>query len=309
MSSSSTRKDDSSGTRCGFVAIVGRPNVGKSTLLNSLLGQKISITSKKPQTTRHQILGIKTEKTYQAIFVDTPGLHLTEKKALNRALNRASSNAVRDADVLVFLVDQDYWNDEDEFVLNKVKNASAVKLLAINKVDCLSSKDRLLPVMDRLQNLCDFNAIVPVSATKGTNLDELEKAIVKALPENGFFFPDDQLTDRSERFMAVEIVREKIMRQLGDEIPYDVAVEIEKFKDEGRLLRINVLILVEREGQKKIIIGQQGAKIKRIGTDARKDMESMFERKVMLELWVKVKSGWSDNERALQSLGYSDPHL
>ena len=293
-------------TQCGYVAIVGRPNVGKSTLLNRILGQKISITSRKPQTTRHQILGIKTEANHQAIYVDTPGLHRTEKKALNRVLNKASSTALKDADVVVFVVDRERWSDEDQYVLEKVSAARGTKILAINKIDRLEGKNKLLPFIERLSQECSFEHIVPISAEQGTNIDSLEKVIFDALPESIHFYPEDQVTDRSERFLAMEIVREKVMRQLGEEIPYEVTVEIEQFKQEGRLLRINALILVEREGQKKIVIGQKGERIKRIGIDARKDMENLFEHKVMLELWVKVRSGWSDDERALKSLGYDD---
>ncbi|OZG70617.1 GTPase Era [Hahella sp. CCB-MM4] len=293
-------------THCGYVAIVGRPNVGKSTLLNRILGQKISITSRKPQTTRHQILGVKTEGDCQAIYVDTPGLHRSEKKALNRVLNKAASTALKDADVIVFVVDRDHWSDEDQYVLDKVAAARAFKILAINKVDRLEDKNRLLPFIERLNSECDFSHIIPISAERGTNVDKLEEVIGEALPESIHFYPEDQITDRSERFLAMEIVREKVMRQLGEEIPYEVAVEIEQFKQEGKLLRINALILVEREGQKKIVIGHKGERIKRIGIDSRKDMERLFEHKVMLELWVKVKSGWSDNERALKSLGYDD---
>ncbi len=293
-------------TQCGYVAIVGRPNVGKSTLLNRILGQKISITSRKPQTTRHQILGIKTEANHQAIYVDTPGLHRAEKKALSRVLNKASSTALKDADVIVFVVDRERWSDEDQYVLEKVSAARGTKILAINKIDRLEDKNKLLPFIERLSQECEFAHIVPISAEQGTNIERLEKVIFEALPDSIHFYPEDQVTDRSERFLAMEIVREKVMRQLGEEIPYEVTVEIEQFKQEGKLLRINALILVERDGQKKIVIGQKGERIKRIGIDARKDMESLFEHKVMLELWVKVRSGWSDDERALKSLGYDD---
>ncbi|MBU6953723.1 MULTISPECIES: GTPase Era [unclassified Hahella] len=293
-------------SRCGYVAIVGRPNVGKSTLLNHILGQKISITSKKPQTTRHQILGIKTEGDYQAIYVDTPGLHQLDKKALNRVLNKASSSAIKDADVIVFVVDRKRWTEEDDYVLSKIAKVNRPRILAINKVDKLENKDDLLPFIDKVQKMCEFQHIIPLSALRGLNIDRLETVINEMLPQGIHFFPEDQITDRSERFMAVEIIREKVMRQLGNEVPYEIAVEIEQFKREGALLRISALILVEREGQKKIVIGQKGERIKRIGSDARKDMEKLFESKVMLETWVKVKSGWSDNERALQSLGYDD---
>lgn len=293
-------------TQCGFVAIVGRPNVGKSTLLNRLLGQKISITSKKPQTTRHQIVGIKTESHYQIVFVDTPGLHRKEKTALNRALNKASGSALRDADIIVVLVDRNRWSDEDEFVISKLASSRAVKLLALNKIDAMESKNDLLPAIAKIQSICKFAEVVPVSALDGTNLDTLERLLVDRLPASGFLFPEDQVTNRSERFMAMEIIREKLMRQLGSELPYDIAVAIEQFREEEGLIRIHGLILVDRESQKKIVIGRHGAKLKRVGTDARKDMEKLFDNKVMLELWVKVKSGWSDDERALQSLGYSE---
>jgi len=291
--------------KCGFVAIVGRPNVGKSTLLNNLLGQKISITSKKPQTTRHQILGIKTTTEAQIIFVDTPGLHTSGKKALNRALNKSSSTALKDADVIVLVVDRNRWTAEDEYVLSKITPTDAVRFLVINKIDILEKKSALLPAIAKIKTMCDFAEVVPVSATDGHNLDALEKLIVTVLPKGEWLFPGDQITDRSERFLAMEIVREKLMRQLGNELPYDIAVQIEQFKEDGRLIRIHALILVDRESQKRIVIGQQGAKLKRIGTDARKDMEQLFDRKVMLDLWVKVKSGWSNDESALQSLGYS----
>lgn len=292
--------------KCGFVAIVGRPNVGKSTLLNNLLGQKISITSKKPQTTRHQILGIKTIKQAQIIFVDTPGLHTNGKKALNRALNKSSSTALKDADVIVLVVDRNRWTAEDEYVLGKITSSDAVRFLVINKIDILEKKSALLPAIAKIKTLCDFAEVVPVSATDGHNLDALEKLIVAVLPGGELLFPGDQITDRSERFMAMEIVREKLMRQLGNELPYDIAVQIEQFKEDGRLIRIHALILVDRASQKRIVIGQQGAKLKRIGTDARKELEQLFESKVMLDLWVKVRTGWSNDERALQNLGYSD---
>ena len=268
-------------TRCGYVAIVGRPNVGKSTLLNHILGQKISITSRRPQTTRHQILGIKTQEDTQVVYVDTPGLHLTEHKAINRFMNKTASDSLKHVDVVVFVVDRTKWTDEDEMVLEKVKSANAPVILAINKVD--QSKEK-----------------------HGHNLLELEKVIDKYLPDSVHFFPEDQITDRSQRFLAAELVREKIMRQLGAELPYSVTVEIEEFKRNKTVLHISALILVERIGQKKIVIGDNGEQIKTIGRDARKDMEKLFDSKVMLNLWVKVKSGWSDDERALKSLGYRD---
>jgi len=291
---------------CGYVAIVGRPNVGKSTLLNYLLGQKISITSRKPQTTRHQVLGIKTEGSTQVIYVDTPGLHIGADKAINRYMNRAASSAIKDVDLILFLVDRTAFTDEDKMVLEQVIRSGLPTILVVNKVDLLDDKKALLPQLESLAALMDFEAIVPLSALHRHNVDELEAEIVQRLPEADHLFPEDQITDRSQRFLAAEIVREKIMRQLGDELPYAVAVEIEEFSHDGSTLHISALILVERKGQKRIIIGDGGSRLRGIGTEARKDMEVLFDNKVMLRLWVKVKSGWSDDERALRSLGYED---
>ncbi|MGE8294852.1 MAG: GTPase Era [Pseudomonas sp.] len=293
-------------TRCGYVAIVGRPNVGKSTLLNHILGQKLAITSRKPQTTRHNMLGIKTEGEVQAVYVDTPGLHKHNDKALNRYMNRSASTALKDVDVVVFVVDRMRWTDEDQLVLEKVQHVKCPILLAVNKADRLEDKSELLPHLNWLAEQLPQAEIVPISALQGQNLDTLEKLVGERLPESEHFYPEDQITDRSSRFLAAELIREKIMRQLGAELPYQITVEIEEFKQEGRILHIHGLILVERDGQKKIIIGDKGERIKRIGQDARKDMETMFDSKVMLNLWVKVKGGWSDDERALRSLGYLD---
>lgn len=293
-------------TRCGYVAIVGRPNVGKSTLLNHILGQKLAITSRKPQTTRHNMLGIKTEGNVQAVYVDTPGLHKHNDKALNRYMNRSASSALKDVDVVVFVVDRTRWTDEDQLVLEKVQHVKCPILLAVNKADRLEDKSELLPHLNWLAEQLPQAEIVPISALQGQNLDTLEKLVGERLPESEHFYPEDQITDRSSRFLAAELIREKIMRQLGAELPYQITVEIEEFKQEGRILHIHGLILVERDGQKKIIIGDKGERIKRIGQEARKDMETMFDSKVMLNLWVKVKGGWSDDERALRSLGYLD---
>ena len=292
--------------RCGYVSNVGRPNVGKSTLLNHILGQKISITSRKPQTTRHQVLGIKTEADHQVIFVDTPGLHRGEDKAINRYMNKAASSAIRDVDLVLFLVDRTAWTEEDQLVLEHVQRANLPTVLVVNKVDLLEDKNVLLPHLQALADRGEFKAIVPVSALRQRNVDSLEQEIIKYLPESEHFYPEEQITDRSQRFLAAEIVREKIMRQLGDELPYAVTVEIEEFALESDVAHISALILVERKGQKKIIIGEKGSRLRSIGTDARKDMERLFDCKVMLRLWVKVKSGWSDDERALRSLGYDD---
>jgi len=294
-------------THCGFIAIVGRPNVGKSTLLNQLLGQKISITSRKPQTTRHRIMGIHTEGDYQAIYVDTPGLHMEEKRAINRLMNRAASSSIGDVEMVIFVVEGTKWTADDEMVLNKLKDGRVPVLLAINKIDNLTDKSILLPHLQFLGQQMSFMDVVPISAEKGDNVDTIASIVRKRLPEAEHHFPEDYITDRSQRFMASEIIREKLMRFLGAELPYSVAVEIEQFvTNERGGLTINGLILVEREGQKKMVIGNKGAKIKVIGTEARRDMEDMFESKVHLELWVKVKSGWADDERALRSLGYTD---
>lgn len=294
-------------TYCGFIAIVGRPNVGKSTLLNKILGQKISITSRKAQTTRHRIVGIKTEGAYQKIYVDTPGLHIEEKRAINRLMNRAASSAIGDVDLIIFVVDGTHWNADDEMVLNKLRNAKAPVVLAINKVDNIKNKDDLLPFITELSSKFNFAHIVPISAQRGNNVHELEKIVRQSLREGVHHFPEDYVTDRSQRFMASEIIREKLMRFTGEELPYSVTVEIEQFKvNERGTYEINGLILVEREGQKKMVIGAGGQKIKTIGMEARADMERLFDNKVHLELWVKVKSGWADDERALRSLGYMD---
>jgi GTP-binding protein Era len=297
---------DTPTTRCGYVAIVGRPNVGKSTLINHILGQKLAITSRKPQTTRHTMLGIKTEGAVQAVYVDTPGMHKDNDKALNRYMNKTASAALKDVDVVIFVVDRTRWTDEDQMVLERVQYVEGPVILAINKTDRLEDKAALIPHLEWLQQQLPKAEVVPISAQQGHNLDTLESLIGNYLPENEHFFPEDQITDRSSRFLAAELVREKIMRQLGAELPYQITVEIEEFKQQGATLHIHALILVERDGQKKIIIGDKGERIKRIGMEARKDMEQMFDAKVMLNLWVKVKGGWSDDERALRSLGYGD---
>ena len=302
-----TEQSENQETYCGFIAIVGRPNVGKSTLLNKILGQKISITSRKAQTTRHRIVGIHTEGAYQAVYVDTPGLHIEEKRAINRLMNRAASSAIGDVDLIIFVVDGTHWNADDEMVLNKLRQARAPVVLAINKIDNVKNKDELLPFITELSGKFDFAEIIPISAQRGNNVQKLQEIVRKSLKKGIHHFPEDYVTDRSQRFMASEIIREKLMRFMGDELPYSVTVEIEQFKvNERGTYEINGLILVEREGQKKMVIGHGGQKIKTIGTEARADMERLFDNKVHLELWVKVKSGWADDERALRSLGYMD---
>lgn len=292
--------------RCGHVAIIGRPNTGKSTLLNYLVGQKLSITSRKPQTTRHQILGIKTGDDYQILFVDTPGMHVDAPRAINRMMNRAASSSLVDVDVVLMVVDRTAWTENDERVLSHLAHCEAPVILVVNKVDLLRDKDELLPHLASLQQKGDFAAIVPLSALRKQNIDALEREIVSRLPERDFLFPEDQITDKSMRFLAAEIVREKIMRQLGDELPYATAVEVEEFVEDKGILHISALILVERRGQKLILIGEGGSRLRSIGSEARRDMEKLFDGKVMLRLWVKIKSGWSDDDRALKSLGYDD---
>lgn len=290
--------------RCGVIAIVGRPNVGKSTLLNHLLGQKLSITSRKPQTTRNQVLGVRTDGHLQFIFVDTPGLHLGQSKAINQAMNKAASSALNGVDLILFLCDRAKWTEEDEFVMSLIAQQSSPAALVVNKVDLIQDQSTLLPFIEGLSSRFEFDAVLPVSALRSRGLDELVKYLERHVPEGPHLFPEDQITDRSQRFLAAELVREKIIRQLGDELPYAAAVEIESFAEDDRgVLHIHALILVERDGQKKILIGESGDRLKSIGTSARKDMEKAFDSKVMLKLWVKVKSGWSDDARALKTLG------
>lgn len=293
----------------GFVAIIGRPNVGKSTLMNHLIGQKISITSRKPQTTRNRILGIDTDGEYQAAYVDTPGLHRQEARAINHLMNRAAESALGDVDLVLFVVDPFVWNDDDEMAFARVRQANKAgcpTVLILNKLDQLGDKKKLLPVIEKISEKLNFEAVIPVSALKGVNLPEVKKIIKDYLPEGEHLFDDDSVTDRSQRFLAAEIVREKLMRQMGDELPYSATVEIEEFREDGELLRISAAILVERDGQKKMVIGAGGQRVKKIGSEARIDMERLFDSKVFLKLFVKVKAGWADDKRALKSLGYDD---
>lgn len=291
--------------RCGYVAIVGRPNVGKSTLLNHILGQKLSITSRKPQTTRHNIVGIKTEGAVQTIYVDTPGQHLGQNKAINRYMNQSAQTAMADVDLILFMVDKTAWTPEDEQVAKRLESVDRPVILVVNKVDQLRRREELLPHLQVLAEKLKVDEIVPISALRNDNLDRLESLIMARLPEGQHLFADDQITDRSMRFIAAEIIREKITRQVGDELPYEAAVEIEEYEDGPATTFISAAILVERDGQKRILVGEKGSRIKLIGQEARLEIERMIERKVMLKLWVKVKAGWSDDERALRSLGYT----
>lgn len=302
--------------RTGYVAIVGRPNVGKSTLMNHILGQKLSITSRKPQTTRHRIMGIYTDELLQAIFVDTPGIHGKEVRAINERMNKAATSALADVDAVLFVVDGLKWVSDDELVFAKLQTLNVPIIAVVNKSDTVKDQVEMFALLQKLHDTQVFSDIVPVSALREHNLDELLRVIAKHLPVAEPIFDAEQVTDRSERFLASEMIREKVMRSSGDEIPYDLTVQIDTFKDEpahqdpktGKWRKavtfIDATIFVERQGQKAIVIGDKGEKIKQIGIDARQDMEAMFGKKVMLTLWVKVKKGWSDDDRALTSLGY-----
>jgi len=291
-------------TRFGFVAIVGRPNVGKSTLLNHILGFKLSITSRKPQTTRHRVLGIWTEEDIQIAFVDTPGMHTDQPKAMNRVMNQTAEQALSGVDAVVMLTDGKIWNELDERVYQKVKRSGCPKYWVINKVDKLNNKNELLPHIQGIVEDHPFDEVFPVSALKNLNLEPLLQAIKMQMPDGPFMYDEDQITDRSERFLAAEIVREQIMRQLGDEVPYETTVEIESFDHSGDRVGIHALISVERDGQKAILVGEGGGRLKQIGIEARKRLEDLLEAHVALKLWVKVRASWSNDERALKSLGY-----
>jgi len=292
--------------RCGYIAIVGRPNVGKSTLLNHILGMKLSITSRKPQTTRHQILGVKTQENIQAIYVDTPGIHQRRGTAINKYMNRAATSVLNDVDVILFVVQAKKWTEEDQAIIEKFKTVSCPIVLVVNKIDTLTSKKELLPLIDELSTQYDFAEILPVSALSGTNVEILEQKITPLLPENEHVYPDDQVTDRSMRFLASEIIREKLIRELGQELPYTSTVSIDKYVDDPDIVHIHATIYVESAGQKAIIIGKKGSRLKSIGTKAREDISKMIETKVYLNLWVKVREGWSNDERALRGLGYGE---
>jgi GTP-binding protein Era len=289
--------------RTGYLAVIGRPNVGKSTLTNRLVGAKISITSKKAQTTRHRIHGILTTGAAQFIFVDTPGFQMMHKNALNRLMNRSVTSSFADVDVILLVVEAGNWGSGEAEILRMLPVDKPV-LLVINKIDRLADKAELLPFIQKLASLHGFAEILPVSAEKGLGTDTLLTAARAYLPEGAAVFDADDITDRNERFLASEILREKLFRNLGEELPYGIAVEIEKFEQEGDLRRIHAAVIVDKDGHKPIVIGRGGERLKRISSDARKEMETLFGGKVWLETWVKVKGGWADDERALKSLGY-----
>lgn len=292
--------------KTGYVALIGRPNVGKSTLLNQLLGQKLSIVSRKPQTTRYRIVGIKTTDAAQILYVDTPGMHRAGARALNRYLNKAASSALVDVDVAVWLIDGRGFQSDDCLVAEKLMAAKVPAILAINKVDRIQDKRTLLPLIAEASERYPLVEIVPISGLRGISLDRLERSIIERLPEGPPVYPNDHLTDKPQRFFAAEIVREKLSYYLGDEVPYQLTVEIEAFKEEGNLIRIYAVIWVEREGQKRIVIGKQGELLKKVGQKARVELEEFLGRRVYLNLWVKIKPGWSDDEGLLKQLGYAD---
>lgn len=292
--------------RCGYVAIVGRPNVGKSTLLNRILGQKLAITCHKAQTTRHAILGIKTRPEGQMLFVDTPGIHQRGANALNRYLNRAARAALGDTDLALFVIESLRWTAEDAKALEAVASAGVPVIAVINKIDRVADKQALLPYLQALSVRHDFAALIPVSATHGDQVEALEQAVLAALPEAAPMFPEDQLTDRSERFFAAELVREQLMQRYGEELPYRTSVEIERFEQADGRYQIHALIWVERSSQKAIVIGKQGEALKAVASQARQEMQKLFDCPVHLEVWVKIKKSWSSDEAAIANLGYSE---
>ncbi|RUM76512.1 MAG: GTPase Era [Candidatus Thioglobus sp.] len=288
----------------GFIAVIGRPNVGKSTLVNELIGQKLSITSHRPQTTRHRIHAIDTRDNYQMVFVDTPGIHMGNKKAINSYMNRAASSSIKDVDMILWLVETGKWTKEDARVLEHVSQVDVPVILCINKIDKLKAAHEVLPFLEKIGQKYQPTDMFPLSAFKKNDTKALRELILKYLPEQEMIFDPDFITDRSEKFIVAEFIREKLMRHLEDELPYDITVEIEQYELDGKMQRISARILVDKASQKNIVIGNKGEMLKVIGTEARKSIEGFLDRKVFLKLWVKVSTGWSDDKRALASLGY-----
>ena len=292
--------------RCGYVALVGRPNVGKSTLMNDILGQKLSIVTAKPQTTRQQIAGIKTTDRGQVIYIDTPGIHLAAKKALNRYMNRIARASFHDVDLVLFLVEAGRWTKQDENVARSLKAVDVPVILVVNKIDLVPDKTRLLAFLDKDVKSDRFAEVLLVAAKSGDGVGHLEDRVLERLPFSRPFYDEDQFTNRSERFLAAELVREQLMLRLHQELPYALTVEIEEFKREGGVLRIGAIVWVERENQKQIVIGKGGDVLKQVGTRARHALQELFEEKIFLRMWVKVSRDWSDNVRALKQFGYED---
>ena len=296
-----------SATRCGFVAIVGRPNVGKSTLLNAIMGSKVSIVTHKPQTTRHRVLGVHTDGSSQAVFVDTPGLHRKAGKAMNRLMNRAAASALADADLVLFVVDATRWTTEDADVLKRLSAVNAPVIAVLNKIDRVRPKSALLALLAETSDRFDFAEIVPVSAQAKSNIDALLKVIPGYLPESPFLFPEDMRTDRGPEFHAAEVIREKLTLLLHQELPYGLTVQVERFAEEAGRTVISAIVWVERESQKGMVVGKGGQVLKKVGQAARQEISAVLGRPVHLELWVKVKENWSDSEADLQRLGYETP--
>lgn len=291
-------------TYCGYVTILGRPNVGKSTLLNNLIGQKLSITSRKPQTTRRHTIGVNTNENYQIIYIDTPGLQDSPINAMNRYMNKEATNALAGIDILIYVVEALKWTALDEHILRLIKDNTAPIILAINKMDKIKDKETMLPSLKELSGKMNFKEIIPISALSRKSLRPLEKSIKKLLPTGSFQYPDDQITDKSQRYFAAEFIREKLIKRLGEELPYTTTVTIDSFVEKEKIIHIDAIIWVASKGQKTIVIGQKGAGLKAVGEQARKDMERMFENKVFLRTWVKVKDKWMDNELAIKQLGF-----
>jgi len=292
--------------RCGYVALVGRPNVGKSTLMNRILGQKVSIVTAKPQTTRQQVAGIKTTPEGQVIYLDTPGIHAAAGRALSRYMNRIAQAAVADVDLVLFLIEADRWTRQDEHVVRALGSTNVPIILVVNKIDQVPDKAKLLVFLEQKVDTSRFEQVLLISARKGDGVKDLEKLVFRKLPFSRPYFDEDQFTDRSERFLAAELIREQLMVRLHQELPYALTVEIEEFKRDGALLRLSAIIWVERKGQKQIVIGKGGTVLKQVGSKARKELEDLFEQKVFLKLWVKVSPDWSDNEKFLRQLGFDE---
>jgi GTP-binding protein Era len=292
--------------RCGYVALVGRPNVGKSTLMNRILGQKLSIVTAKPQTTRQRIAGIKTTPQGQVIYIDTPGIHLAAQSALNRYMNRIARASFHEVDLILFLIEAGRWTKQDEHVARALKSVSAPVLLVVNKIDLVPEKSRLLQFLEKEVKTDRFSEVFLISAKSGNGVNVLEEKVMQGLPFSRPFYDEDQFTDRSERFLAAELIREQLMLRLHQELPYSLTVEIEEFKRTDGLLRIGAIVWVERKGQKQIVIGKGGDVLKFVGTQARHALQQLFDEKIFLRLWVKVSRDWSDNERALRQFGYTE---
>ena len=290
--------------KCGFVSIVGRPNVGKSTLVNSILRNDISIVTRKPQTTRNRILGIYTMPEYQTIFVDTPGIHVNEKKAINRVMNKTAINAMMDTNLNLFVCDSSYWSEEDEIVLNQLKNARSPSILLLNKIDLIHPKDKLLELISTLSNKYEFSEVIPIIAKNRDSLKSLLSIIPKYLPNSPQLYESEMITDRSRVFITSEKIREKLILQLNQEIPYGLSVEIDKFSEDAKQITIDAMIWVEKNGQKGIVVGKNGSTLKKIGTSARLDLKNYFKKNIHLNLWVKVKSNWADSKKELIGMGF-----